>query len=73
MNKEKFFETMHELRYALDNADYKLRRLRYGYFRARSYSKTLKLSQLVTLINALKEALEDFDKKDYNDLEELSI
>lgn len=73
MNKEKFYETMDELRYALDNADYKLRRLRCGYFRTQSYGKTLKLAQLVTLINALQEALEDFDREDYNDLEELAI
>lgn len=73
MNKEKFFETMDELSYTLDNADYKLRRLRGGYFRAQSYGKTLKVSQIVTLINALQEALEDFDREDYNDLEELSI
>lgn len=73
MNKEKFFKTMDELRYALYNADYKLRRLRCGYFRAQRYGKTLKVSQLVTLINALQEALEDFDREDYNDLEELSI
>lgn len=73
MNKEKFFETMDELRYALDNADYKLRRLRCGYFRAQSYGKTLKLAQLVTMINVLQEALENFNREDYNEVEEISI
>lgn len=73
MNKEKFFETMDELRYALDNADYKLRRLSCGYFRAQRYGKTLKVSQLVTFINVLQDGLDDFDREDYNDMEELSI
>lgn len=73
MNKEKFFETIDELRYALDNADYKLRRLCCGYFRAQRYGKTLKVSQLVTLINALQEALENFNREDYNEVEEISI
>lgn len=73
MNKEKFFETMDELRYALYNADYKLRRLRYGYFRAQSYGKTLELAQLVTMLNVLQEALENFNREDYNEVEEISI
>lgn len=73
MNKEKFFETMDELRYALDNADYKLRRLRCGCFRAQSYGKTLKLAQLVTMINVLQEALENFNREDYNEVEEISV
>ena len=73
MNKEKFFETMDELSYVLDNADDKLRRLRCGYFRAQRYGNTLKVSKLVTLINVLQEALEDFYREDYNDLEELNI
>lgn len=64
---------MDELRYALDIADYKLRRLRCGYFRAQRYGKTLKVSQLVTLINTLQEALENFNSEDFNDLEEISI
>lgn len=73
MNKEKFFATMDELRYALDNADYKLRRLRCGYFRAQRYGHMLKVAQLVTLINGLQEVLNDFNREDYNDLEEISI
>ena len=73
MNKEKFFETMDELRFVLDNADYELCRLCCGYFRAQRYDNTLKVSKLVTLINVLQEALEDFYREDYNDLEELSI
>lgn len=73
MNKEKFFETMDELRYTLDNADYKLRRLRCGYFRAQRYGKTLMLAQLVTLINTLQEALENFKREDFSEMEEISI
>lgn len=73
MNKEKFYETMDELRYVLDDADYKLRRLRCGYFRAQSYGKTLKLAQLVTMINVLQEALENFNREDFNEVEEISI
>lgn len=73
MNKENFFEMMDELKYALDNADYKLRCLRCGYFRAQRYGQTLKVAKLVTLINGLQEVLENFDREDYNDLEEISI
>ena len=73
MNKEKFFETMDELSDVLDNADSELHWLRCAYFRAQRYGNTLKVSKLVTLINVLQEALEDFYREDYNDLEELSI
>ena len=73
MNKEKVFETIDALNYALDNAENNLRTLRIGYFRAGSYGKTIRVDKLVTLINVLQEALENFYEEDFTDLEEISI
>lgn len=73
MNKEKFFETMDELRYALDNANYKLRRLRWHYYSARNFGKLLMTARIVTLINALQDCLEEFHCEQYDDMEELSL
>lgn len=73
VNKERFFETMDELKYAIDNADYKLRRLLFGYFMAQRYGKTLMTARLVTLINGLQDELEQFQREDYDDMEELSL
>lgn len=73
MNKERFFETMDELRYALDNADYRLRRLRWGYYSARNFGKLLMTARIVTLINTLQDCLEEFHCEQYDDMEELSL
>lgn len=73
MNKEKVFESIDALKYALDNAENNLRTLRIGCFRARSYGKTIRVDKLVTFINVLQEALENFYIEDFNDLEEIGL
>ena len=73
MNKEKVFEAIDTLKYALDNTDCKLRRLRVECFRAQSYSKIIRVDKIVIMINVLQEALEHFYREDFNELEEISI
>lgn len=73
MNKEKVFEAIDTLKYALDNADGKLRRLRVECFKAQSYTQILRVDKIVIMINVLQEALEHFYSEDFNDLEEISV